>query len=190
MWKAAWQKITQHRATHPGQSIRAASLELGIAKSTIHDQIGRQATGSDDAESVFLDSPAGQIFLKRLIVATLYTFGIKAGVGAGRIEEFMKLLRMHTRAGLSECSILRLLKEIEVAILRYQELVEQQLEAQASAQKQELEVVLGLDETWLDEMLLVCQELGSGYLFLKKTPLTETPLPGGNTSRQPSNGID
>lgn len=190
MWKAAWQKITQHRSTNPGQSIRAASLELGIAKSTIHDHIGRQTARNGDAESAFLDSPAGQLFLKRLIVATLYTFGIKAGVGAGRIEEFMKLLRMHTRAGLSERSILRLLKEIEVAILRYQELVEQQLVTQASAQKQELEVVLGLDETWLDEMLLVCQELGSGYLFLKKTPLAATPPLGGNTSRQPSGGID
>jgi len=32
---------------------------------------------------------------------------------------------------------------------------------------EELEVVLGLDETWLDDMLLVCQDLISGYLFLK-----------------------
>ena len=188
MIKALWQRITGHRTAHPEQSMRELGRELGIAKSTVHDQVARQAGRGKDPEAVFLDSPAGQVFLKRLIVATLYTFGIKAGVGAGRIEEFMKLVQLHTRAGLSERSILRLLKEIEVSILRYQELVEQQLVSQASAQKQELEVVLGLDETWLDEMLLVCQELGSGYLFLKKTPLAATPIPGGSTSRQPSGG--
>ena len=165
MIKALWQRITGHRAAHPEQSVRQVGHELGIAKSTVQDQVARQSRCGNDPETVFLDSAAGQVFLKRLIVATLYTFGIKAGVGAGRIEEFMKLIQLHTRAGLSERPILRLLKEIEVSILRYQELVEQQLVAQAAAQKQELEVVLGLDETWLDQMLLVCQELGSGYFF-------------------------
>ena len=51
-------------------------------------------------------------------------------------------------------------------ILRYQELQAQGLKEQAAAQKEYIEVVLGADETWLDRMLLVCQELSSGYLFL------------------------
>ncbi len=49
--------------------------------------------------------------------------------------------------------------------LKYKELVERGLQERASSELKELEVVLGLDETWLDKMLLVCQELSSGYLF-------------------------
>jgi len=43
----------------------------------------------------------------------------------------------------------------------------------------ELNAVLGLDETWLDDMLLVCQELTNGYLFLKSRAKRETPKAGG-----------
>ncbi len=189
MIKALWQRVMGHRAVHPEQSVRQIGRELGVPKSTVQDEIARRARRGNDAEAVFLDSPAGQVFLKRLIVATLYTFGIKAGVGAGRIEEFMKLLQVHTRAGLSERTILRLVKEVEASILRYQELVERQLVAQAAAQKAELEVVLGLDETWLDQMLLVCQELGSGYLFLKSAQLGATPQAGGGTSARPPDAL-
>ena len=43
----------------------------------------------------------------------------------------------------------------------------------------QLEIVLGLDETWLDEMLLVCQDLSSGYLFLSSRQKNEAPKAGG-----------
>lgn len=166
MFSKIWHKITGHRAAHPDQSYRAASAELGIPKSTIHAQVQRVEQRNKYDESQFWNSEAGQAFLKRLIVSTIYTFGIKGGIGAGRIEEFMQQIRIGTHAAVSKTSIYRMTLEIEAAILRYQELTEQKLQQQAAAQKDYLEVVLGLDETWLDRMLLVCQELSSGYLFL------------------------
>jgi len=90
------------------------------------------------------------------------------GVGASRIEEFMQHIRITTHAGVSESSIYRMMKEIELEIIRYKELQERNLKEELSQQKEYLEVVLGADETWLDQMLLVCQELSSGYLFLNK----------------------
>ena len=75
------------------------------------------------------------------------------------------------------------MKEIEVQILRYKELQERGIKAQIAAQKTHLEVVLGLDETWLDKMLLVCQELSSGYLFLNNIAKKETPTVGTSPSK-------
>ena len=166
MFSKIWHTITGHRASKPEQSYRSASAELGIPKSTIHHHDQRLASRNRDVESVFWNSESGQNFLKRLIVSAIYTFGIKGGIGAGRIEEFMQQIRVSSHAGVSRSSIYRLTLEIESAILRYKELQEQELIEDAANQQEYLEVVLGLDETWLDRMLLVCQELSSGYLFL------------------------
>lgn len=168
MFSKIWHKISKHRQKQAHQSYREASRELGIPKSTIHDHEKRMVKRNAHAESDFWNTSAGQAFLKRLIVATIYTFGIKGGVGASRIEEFMQQIRITTHAGVSESSIYRMMKEIELEIIRYKELQERNLKEELQGQKEYLEVVLGADETWLDKMLLVCQELSSGYLFLSK----------------------
>jgi len=183
MFSKLWDKISGHRQKEPEQSYRSAAKELGIAKSTIHDHDKRISQRMEYPESVFWSTGEGQAFLKRLIVATIYTFGIKGGVGAGRIEEFMKQIRITTHAGVSESSIYRMMKEVELEIIRYKELQEQNLQEELEQQKEYLEVVLGADETWLDQMLLVCQELSSGYFFLKKPVKKE----GLNNGIPPSN---
>ena len=183
MFSKLWAKISGHRQKAPAQSYRSAAKELGIAKSTIYDQDKRLSQRIKYPESAFWNTQAGQAFVKRLIVATIYTFGIKGGIGAGRIEEFMRQIRITTHAGVSESSIYRMMKEIELEIIRYKELQEQRLQEEIEQQKEYLEVVLGADETWLDQMLLVCQELSSGYFFLKKPAKKE----GLNNGMLPSN---
>lgn len=166
MFTKIWNRITSHRKTKPHQSYRSASKELGIPKSTIHDHVQRLKKRKTNTEDEFLESEAGQDFLKRMLVSSIYTFAVKGGVGAGRIEEFMGQMRVGNYMGTSRTSVHRVIKEVEASILRYKELQEKKLIEKAQDQKAYLEVVLGLDETWLDDMLLVCQELTSGYLFL------------------------
>lgn len=178
MFSKLWDKISGHRQREPDQSYRSAAKELGISKSTIYDHDKRTSQRQKHPESVFWNTLEGQAFLKRLIVATIYTFGIKGGVGSGRIEEFMNQIRITTHAGVSESSIYRMMKEVELEIIRYKELEEQHLQEELKQQKEYLEVVLGADETWLDQMLLVCQELSSGYFFLKK-PVKKEGLSNG-----------
>ena len=184
MFTKIWHKITGHRRENPHQSLRAASRETGIPKSTIHDHDKRLAKRDEYAESIFWESEAGQNFIKRILVGSIYTFAIKGGVGAGRIEEFLTQLRLEKYAGVSRQSIHRMVKEIEGSILRYKELREKELSGRnimsAKEEIEYLEVVLGLDETWLDKMLLVCQELSSGFLFLSMQAKKETPKAGTN----------
>jgi len=187
MFTKIWQKLTNHIQENPSESVRQTSAKLGIPKSTVHDHQKRLENRRLNSESEFWESESGQNFLKRLLVGAIYTFCIKGGVGSGRVEEFMDYLRVHTHAGVSESSIYRMMKEIEVAILKYKELIERDLQQRASEELKQLEVVLGLDETWLDNMLLVCQELSSGYLFLNKRQKNETPTVGGSPSKKRSN---
>jgi len=184
MIKRLWHRITKHRKSNPHQSLRAASRDIGIPKSTIHDHDKRlENRRQENIESEFLESEAGQNFIKRMLVSSIYTFAIKGGVGAGRIEEFMQQTRVGNYMGISRTSIHRMIKEIEASILLYRELREKDLKAAAIDQKEYLEVVLGLDETWLSDMLLVCQELSSGYLFLSSQAKNEIPKVGKPPSK-------
>jgi len=175
---ALWSKIFRVRTDRPQLSGRQLAKELDLPSSTVAYNLQKQQERNQYAESLFWESEAGQNFLKRLIVGVLYTFGIKGGIGAERIEEFFEQIRLYTHVGISPSSILRMIKEIEVSILRYKDLQEQDIQ-QSAAYKEELKLVLGLDETWLDKMLLVCQELSSGYLFLSKAQKNGMQTVGG-----------
>jgi len=181
--KKIWTKLQSLVQNNPGSSQRAMARAIDMPSSTFNDQIRAQRARNQYAESAYWESEAGQNFLLRLVVSTLYTFNIKAGVGAGRIEEFFEHIRLYTHIGISESSILRIIKQIELSILKYKDL--QELDLQSSkVYGKELQVVLGLDETWIDEMLLVCQDLVSGYLFLNQVQQNEIQPVGGPISRR------
>lgn len=167
MLKENWIKIRDYFLQEEDSTLREASESTGVPISTVAYHKKRtvsrvQSSGTEQWETAW-----GQHFLKRMIISVIYTFGIKGGMGSARISEHLSHLQIEGVAAVSESSIYRLTNEIISNILWYKELQESGLEQQAQAQMKELEVVLGLDETWLDEMLLVCQDLISGYLFLK-----------------------
>lgn len=168
MLKKLWNKLYRHREANPLESLKRASEQTGIPSSTIayHDKRQKERvlkSGTDQWDTAW-----GQYFLKRMIISVIYSFGIKGGVGAGRIAEHLGHLQLEGIAAVSESSLQRLTREISTNILWYKQLVEEGLEKEASAEMSELKIILGIDETWIDQMLLVCQELTSGYLFLKK----------------------
>lgn len=162
-----WSKLLFKRRTSPTQRRADLAKELNVPLRTLNYQLAQQDKRLTDETAHFLESEAGELFLKRLVVSTIYTFCIKGGVGAGRVEEFFERIKIYSHVGISESSILRVLRQIEQAILMYKTLREEDLAA-SGAYAGELQVSLGIDETWLDEMLLVCQDLISGYLFLNK----------------------
>lgn len=167
MLKGIWNKLYKHRKENRTESLKSASNSTGIASSTIAYHDKRQKRRKESSGTDQWDTAWGQYFLKRMIVSVIYTFGIKGGMGCGRISEHLGHLQLEGVAAVSESSIQRLTKEIGNNILWYKELQEKGLKEAAAGELKELEIVLGVDETWLEEMLLVCQELTSGYLFLK-----------------------
>jgi len=180
MLKSLWYKIQTYNRTSKQDSLRTASASLGIPKSTIWEQENRTKSRAAQMGTNFWNTAEGQQHLKRMIISVIYTFGIKGGAGAGRIAEHFGHLQLGKIAAVSESSIYRMIKEIEANILWYKDLQESGLQAEAALELKELEAVLGMDETWFDEMLLVCQELTSGFLFLKKQARNGTAKVGGS----------
>lgn len=168
MLKTLWQKIHSYKREEKGESLRQASKKLGIPKSTLHYQEQRLLQRSESLETDYWNTAEGQNFLKRMIISVIYTFGIKGGVGCERLSEHFKHLGLERVAAVSPSSIGRLVQEIEQSILKYKNLQESNLHSEMLAQGTYLQAILGVDETWLEDLLLICQELSSGYFFLRK----------------------
>lgn len=145
------------------KTVREISAEINIPKSTVHYHKQKIEARTSDAKTDFLESEEGRNFIIRIVIATIYMFALKSGNGAGSINEFFELLELDKYAGISESTILKIIKRVEALILEYQEAVEKDISSKA----EEIKLILGVDETWFDNMYLVCQELSSGYLFFE-----------------------
>lgn len=144
-------------------SVRKIAEQTNIPKSTVsyHKQgIDKriETSGTD-----YWETQSGNEFIIRLVVAVIFIFCIKSGNGAGRVEEFFVLLKLSDYLPASQTTILRIIKRIEELILEYRNAVEEKIYYRVK----EIELILGVDETWFDRMVLVCQELSSGYIFVE-----------------------
>ena len=79
------------------QSVRRIAVQTGFSKSSVHRL--KQAMERRDAhpESWLWETEEGRRWLTRLVVATLYTFGLKRGVGVETLSEFFARLRLRRR---------------------------------------------------------------------------------------------
>jgi len=97
------------------------------------------------------------------VIATLFQFGLKSGVGADNLSLFFKIIRLDKQIGVSASSLRKQLKEIESLLPQFQELCEKSLNQQSR------KIVAGLDETFFgDFMILVMMDLQTGYLLLEE----------------------
>jgi hypothetical protein len=145
-------------------TVRATAENAGLPKSTVFHHQKRAEERNQYEESSFWETDIGYRFLIRLVVASIYTFSIKGGLGAGRIKEFFELIRIGTHVGISDSSILLIIKEIEELILDYKKAKELKIKSKVK----DIKLILGVDETWFDKMYLVCQELSSGYILFEE----------------------
>ncbi len=146
------------------KTVRKIEEETGIPKSTAHHHKHQIIKRNQFEESLFWETQAGLGFLRRLVAAAIYTFCIKGGLGAGRAREFFGLIRIGTHVGISDSSILLIIKEIEDLLLKYRDTVGLAIKANVK----EVELILGVDETWFGGMYLVCKELSSGFLIMEE----------------------
>src|SRR5262252_7610194 len=138
------------------QSVRRLAEQTGFSKSSVHRHL--QAINHRDRypESSLWETEAGRTWLIRLVVATLFVFGLKRGVGAETISEFFGRLHLEAHVGCSPSALRRVMHTLERLIL----------ETTAAWEKEgiahgEIRPVIGaVDETFLQRMMLVCMDLG------------------------------
>src|SRR5512145_2264935 len=115
-------------------------------------------------ESSLWETEAGRTWLIRLMVATLLVFGLKRGVGAETLSEFLGRLRVDAHVGCSPSALRTVMHMLEQLLLETAAASEQDGIAHG-----EIRPVIGaVDETFLQRMMLVFMDLASGYVLMEE----------------------
>jgi hypothetical protein len=149
---------------HGQQSVRRLAERTGLSKSSVHRHL--QAINRRDCypESSFWETEVGRNWLVRLVVATLFVFGLKRGVGAETLSEFFGRLHLEAHVGCSPNALRSVMHMLERIILDTAAAWEQEGIAHG-----EIRPVIGaVDETFLQRMMLVFMDLASGYLLMEE----------------------
>ena len=102
---------------HGKSSLRRLAERTGFSKSSIHRHL--QAIDRRDRypESKLWETPEGRTWLIRLVVATLFIFGLKRGVGAETLSEFFGRLHLEAHVGCSPSALRPVMHTLERIIL-------------------------------------------------------------------------
>src|SRR5262245_33883567 len=146
------------------QSIWRLVDRAGLSKSSVHRHLQAMDRRDRYPESSFWETEAGRTWLIRLVVATLFVFGFKRGVGAETLSEFFGHLRLEAHVGCSPSALRHVMHTLERLIL----------ETAAAWEKEgiahgEIRPVIGaVDETFLQRMMLVLKDLATGYVLMEE----------------------
>jgi len=152
------------------QSIRQLAHHNGFSKSSVHRLKRAMARRDQHPESWFWETEEGRRWFMRLVVATLYTFSLKRGVGAETIHEFFVHLRLERHVGCSPSALRGFMDIVEQATLE----TAQAWEREGIAAKETTPIIGAVDETFLERMLLVFMDLVSGYLLFEEVAVDRT----------------
>src|SRR5215468_2520881 len=156
--------------TYGQQSVRGLAERIGLSKSSVHRHL--QAIKRRDCypESSLWETEVGRTWLLRLVVATLFVFGLKRGVGAETLSEFFSRLHLEAHVGCSPNTLRSVMHTLERLILDTAAAWEQEGIAHG-----EIRPVIGaVDETFLQRLMLVFMDLASGYLLLEEVAVDRT----------------
>jgi Family of unknown function (DUF6399)/IclR helix-turn-helix domain len=146
------------------QSIRSLADRTGLSKSSVHRHLQAMDRRDRSPESSLWETEAGRAWLIRLVVATLFVFGLKRGVGAETLREFLGRLRLDSHVGCSPSALRTVLHMLEHLLRETGSAWEKEGIAHG-----EIRPVIGaVDETFLQRMMLVFMDLATGYLLMEE----------------------
>jgi hypothetical protein len=146
------------------QTIRSIASKIGISKDSIIRSLKSLTKRNKHPESMFWNTEAGQQWLRVLVFAVLFEFGLKGHQGADRMSAFFKRIRLEEQVGVSPTSLRTMMNKIEECIENYREVHEKSLDTTTTQ-----EIIAAGDETFFnDAMTLVLMELGSGFIITEQ----------------------
>jgi hypothetical protein len=146
------------------QSIRQLARHTGLSKSSVHRHTQAMARRDRHPESWLWETPEGRHWLIRLVVAPLFMFGLKRGVGAETLSEFFSRLPLETQVGCAPSALRSVMQTLEQRILETAAVWEQQGIAHG-----EIRPIIGaVDEPFWQRMILVFMDLASGSLLMEE----------------------
>jgi Family of unknown function (DUF6399)/IclR helix-turn-helix domain len=161
-----WEKslrIFKCLCDHGRQGVRRMAQQTGLSKSSVHRLTQAIERRSAYPESWLWETAEGRQWLTRLVVATLYTFGLKRGVGMDTLSEFFARVHLEPQLGCSPSALRGVMQALERALLQ----TAGDWEQDGLADGEPREIIGAVDETFLEHMLLVLMDLKTGYLLLE-----------------------
>jgi hypothetical protein len=158
-----WEKslrICKYICVHGRQGVRRIAQQTGLSKSSVHRLTQAMQRRDVHPESWVWETEAGRRWLTRLVVATLYTFGLKRGVGMDPMSEFFARLRLDRQVGCSPSALRGVMQTMEAALLE----TAGRWEKDGVAAGEVREIIGAVDETCLEQMMLVFQAVSTGYI--------------------------
>src|SRR2546429_1414290 len=143
------------------QGVRRIAQQTGLSKSSLHRFTQAMDRRDVHPESWLWETTEGRRWLTRLVAATLYTFGLKRGVGMDTMSAFFARLHLERQVGCSPSAIRGVMQALEAALLETAETWEKD----GCAGGEMREVIGAVDETFLERMMLVFMDLRTGYLL-------------------------
>ena len=148
------------------RSLRKIAQATGLSKSSVARSLEAMEKRNKYPESHLWETEEGQAWLRTLVLAAIYVFGIKGNQGADRMTEFFKRIRVNAHVGISPNALRSMMRRMEEEIAEFQRRQEAE-QGQKGGKKRD--IVAGGDETWLgDKMVLVLMDLVSGYLIVEE----------------------
>jgi len=154
-------RIFKYLCDHGTPSIRQLAQGTGLAKSSAHRLKQARERRDVHPESWVWETEAGRCWLARLVVATLYIFGLKRGVGMDTMSEFFARLRLEKQVGCSPAALRGVMQALEAALLE----TARRWEKDGVAAGEVREIIGAVDETFLEQMILVFQDVPTGYII-------------------------
>ena len=162
-----WDKsllVFKYLCDYGRQGVRRIAQQTGLSKSSVHRLQHAIERRNRHPESWLWETEEGRQWLTRLVVATLYTFGLKRGVGLDTMSEFFARLHLETQVGCSPSALRGVMQALEAALLETAASWEQDGCASGTVR----EIIGAVDETFLERMILVFMDLATGYLLLEE----------------------
>jgi hypothetical protein len=156
-------RIVKCLCDHGQQSVRRLADRTGLSKSGVHRLQQAMVRRGGYPESWLWETEAGRHWLTRLVVATLSTFGLTRGVGLDTISAFFVRLRLESQIGCSPTALRGIMQTLEAMILETAAAWEQDGIAAGKVR----DIIGAVDETFLEYLMLVFQDVSTGYLLLE-----------------------
>jgi Family of unknown function (DUF6399) len=150
---------------HGKQSIRQLAQQTGFSQSSVHRLQQAMVRRHCHPESWFWETEEGRRWLTRLVVATLYTCGLKRGVGVETLSEFFARLRLQTQGGCSPTALRGVMQTWEGVLLE----IAQAWEQDGTAHGEVREILGAVAETFLAPMMLVFLAVPTRYIVWEAT---------------------
>src|SRR5438874_6795967 len=128
------------------QSVRQLAHQTGISKSSVHRLQQAMERRGVHPESWLWETEEDRRWLARLVVATLYLFGLKRGVGMDTLSEFFARLRLETQVGCSPSALRGVMQALEAVLLETAVAWEQDGRTRGEVR----EIIGAVDETFLE----------------------------------------